>query len=346
MTYDAVHHTWLIGVLAVVPKTRGQPGRTAVLVARSPDGLHWGQPDGSLAAVAITTSAFYDKPWVACDDGATSPYRGRCYATWDSAGRRDHLLMSTSDDGGATWSAPIAPHGAPTALAGIPLVRPDGTVVVPAFGEEQHGNAIIATRSMDGGLTWTTAMTASVVHAHTPEGHLRDGPLPSAAVDSQGRLYVVWQDCRFEAHCAANDLVLAVSADGIDWSDPARVPLDPIGSGVDHVIPGLATGPVAVHKARLALAYYTLPAACRAPPCALSVEATTSTDSGATWSAPRRLAGPLPLTWLAHTVGGYMVGDYIAATFAQGQALAVFAVAQAPTGATLHEQIVAARLGG
>jgi hypothetical protein len=344
VAYDATHHTWLIGVLADVLRTKQHPGRSAVLVVRSPDGLHWGQGSEAVATVAESTRLAYDKPWVACDDGAASPYAGRCYATWDSAGRLDHLLMSTSGDGGDMWSAPAAPPGAPTGLAGIPLVRPDGTVVVPALGEERHHSAIVAVRSTDGGITWTPAMTVSVVQSRPPAGHLRGGPLPSSAVDGRGRLYVVWQDCRFEPHCAADDLVMATSPDGTAWSAPARLPLATESSGVDQVIPGLAAGPSPDTPARLALTYYTLPAACPAAFCALSVEAATSSDGGSTWSVPRRLAGPLPLSWLARTVGGYMVGDYIATTFLQGQAVGVFAVAQPPTAAELHEAIAAARL--
>jgi hypothetical protein len=44
----------------------------------------------------------------------------------------------------------------------------------------------------------------------------------------------------------------------------------------------------------------------------------------------------MSLGWLASTNQGSMVGDYISASFAGGQAVAVFALATAPD-TTLHE---------
>ena len=40
--------------------------------------------------------------------------------------------------------------------------------------------------------------------------------------------------------CASNDIVFSTSTDGVTWTDPARVPIDPATSAVDHFIPGLA----------------------------------------------------------------------------------------------------------
>ena len=40
-------------------------------------------------------------------------------------------------------------------------------------------------------------MTIATVTDHTEAGNLRSGPLPSAEIDGAGKVYVVWQDCRF-----------------------------------------------------------------------------------------------------------------------------------------------------
>ena len=68
---------------------------------------------------------------------------------------------------------------------------------------------------------------------------LRSAGLPSAAIDGAGTVYLSWSDCSFESNCSANDIVYSSSTDGTHWSSKVRIPLDPIGSGVDHFINGM-----------------------------------------------------------------------------------------------------------
>jgi len=343
VTYDARHHTWLISSLAVTDR-HGRVAQGTVVVNRSGDGVTWTGPYTVSAALPGSPVGFYDKDWITCDNTATSPYYGHCYAQWDRSARHDVLLMSTSRDGGKTWSAPVAPAGTPLGLGGQPVVQLDGTVIVPALGER---GAIIAYSSRDGGATWGGTVTVGFQRDHSVAGHMRTEPLPSAAVDGAGTVYVAWQDCRFESRCAANDIVLSRSTDGVIWSNPVRVPIDPIGSGADHFIPGLGVDKTtAGAHARLALAYYDYPTAlCLPATCQLDAGFISSTDGGATWSAPHRLAGPMPLGALARTSLGAMVGDYIATTFSGGAAIPVLAVALPSHGpGALDEAIYAARI--
>ena len=39
-------------------------------------------------------------------------------------------------------------------------------------------------------------------------------------MDLAGTVYVTWSDCRFNAQCAANGVVLVTSRDGIVWTQP------------------------------------------------------------------------------------------------------------------------------
>ena len=341
VAYDARHHTWLISSIAVTDR-QGHVAAGAVVVSRSGDGVTW---SGSYTVAATPARGFYDKDWITCDDTPTSPYDGHCYAQWDNSGRHDVLLMSASRDGGKTWSLPIAPAGHPYGLGGQPVVRPDGTVVVPALGER---DAILAYSSRDGGVTWNAAVIVSFQRDHTVAGRLRTEPLPSAAIDGGGTVYVAWQDCRFEARCAANDIVLSSSPDGVAWSPPARAPIDPAGSGADHFIPGLGVDKSTQGaRARLALAYYDYPvASCLPTTCQLYAGFISSDDGGTTWSAPRRLAGPMPLSILPRTSLGAMVGDYIATAFSGDDAIPVLAVATPShiPGGPLDEAIYAARI--
>jgi hypothetical protein len=72
-----------------------------------------------------------DKNWTACDDTPSSPFYGNCYTVFDNFGQGDLEYMSTSTDGGLTWSTPVSTAGNDKGLGGQPLVQPNGTVVVP-----------------------------------------------------------------------------------------------------------------------------------------------------------------------------------------------------------------------
>ncbi len=107
---------------------------------------------------------------------------------------------------------------------------------------------------------------------------------------------MAWEDCRFEPKCSANDIVLSSSGDGVDWSAVSRVPIDDVGSGVDHFIPGLAVDPsTSGAGAHLALTYYFYPdAACTPETCELNIGFISSPDGGANWGSSTALAGRLP----------------------------------------------------
>jgi hypothetical protein len=248
-------------------------------------------------------------------------------------------LMSTSTDGGLTWSAASNTANLSTGLGGQPICQPSGTVVVPILSTD--GTMMLAFTSPDGGATWDAPVTIANVTDHLVAGNMRTTSLPSAGIDAAGRVYVVWQDCRFRAGCTSNDIVLSTSSDGSNWTAPVGVPIDAVTSNVDHFIPALAVDPASSGgSARLGLTYYFYPnAQCNAATCQLEVGFISSQDGGNTWSAPTALAGPMSLSWLPNTSSGVMVGDYVATTFSNGHAYAVFAVAQANSGATLDEAI-------
>jgi hypothetical protein len=304
------------------------PSGAAVLTSRSTDGgATWGNP------VVVSNVGDVDKNWIVCDNTSSSPFYGNCYTQWDVFSENDRIYMSTSTDGGLTWGARTRPRGNPTGLGGQPVVQPNGTVIVPVANAFE--TAIGAFTSSNGGKSWSRVATVSAVSDHTVAGNLRSGPLPSAEIDGAGKVYVVWQDCRFRSGCPANDIVMSTSTDGRTWTSPVRIPIDATNSGVDHFIPGLAVDKgTSGGNARLVLTYYYYPVAnCTAATCQLRVGSISSTNGGSTWSAFTEVAGPMTLSWLPNTSQGRMVGDYISTSFnASGTAHAAFAVANAPTG--------------
>lgn len=343
VAYDAAHNVWLIASLPLPGAGTG----AAVVVNRSTDGgATWGNPVTVALSGTGNAGTNLDKSWIACDSTASSPYYGRCYVEWDANGNGNRVKMSTSADGGLSWGPARETANAANGLGGQPVVQPNGTVVVPLNNANE--TAILAFRSTNGGASWGSASTVTTISSHTVAGSLRTGPLPSAEIDAAGKVYVVWQDCRFRSGCAANDIVMTTSTDGLSWSPVVRIPLHATGSSFDHFIPGIGVDrSTSGAGAHLALAYYYYPNAnCTTSTCQLDLGVASSADGGQTWTSPIQLAGPLRTPWLANTNQGYMVGDYISTSFASGGARPVFASATAPSGGVFAEGIFSAPASG
>jgi hypothetical protein len=333
IAFDRKDGVWLVSYLGLFPNGNGN--EVDVLVSRSTDALTWSAP-----VVVNADGHFNDKNWTTCDNTPSSPFFGHCYTEFDDNTLGDLIQMSTSADGGLTWSAGQGTANHAAGIGGQPVVQPNGRVVVPIDGFTRFSFRLMAFTSTNGGASWGAANGITAIQFNQAAGGLRDTiPLPSAETDAAGKVYVVWQDCRFEQHCGASDLLLTTSMDGATWSGLQRIPLDPRGSGVDHFIPGLAVDPSrSGATAHLVVTYYYYPnAACTTATCQLDVGWSGSTDGGATWTPGANLAGPMSLTWLPNTSQGYMVGDYISTSFSDATAYPAFAVAFAPSGGLFDE---------
>jgi hypothetical protein len=322
VAFDAKAGVWLISSLGI------SGSEVDVLVSRSTDGgLTWSNP------VVVATGS-NDKNWTVCDNHTASPHFGNCYTEYDSTSSNDALRMSTSTNAGASWGSGLAPSGNPHGLGGQPVVAPDGDPIVPY---ESLNSSIRSFRSTNGGASWnSTVLVSSISHA-TAAGSLRESPLPSAAVDSAGTVYVAWADCRFRSGCPSNDIVLAKSTSETTWAAPTRVPIDATSSTVDHFTPGIDVDPnTSGSTARIGLTYYYYPnASCSASTCQLDAGFISSVNGGTSWSSPTMLAGPMTLSWLPNTSQGRMFGDYISTSVvAGGNAYPVLPIANAPTGST------------
>jgi len=332
VAFDVVHGVWLISSLSIKNVDR-------VVSSRSADGTDWEDP------VIVSRTPDSDKNWIACDNGPSSPFRGHCYTEWDDPSNEGLIWMSTSTDGGLSWGRARNTADQAAGIGGQPVVQPNGTVVVPIEG--WAGDKMLAFISTDGGASWQAATEISKIADHLVAGDLRTSALPSAGVDAAGTVYVVWQDCRFRTSCASNDMILSTSSDGVRWSSPTRIPIDPLRSGADHFIPGLAVDPSTSGSfAHLALTYYFYPvAACALTTCDLKAGFIASADGGSTWSKPTTLAGPMATFWLPNTFAGFMVGDYASTVFSGGKAFSIIAIAGGNAGMLFNEPMFATTRG-
>jgi len=332
VAFDAAHATWLISSLTIANVDQ-------VAVSRSSDGLIWQDP------IIVSKTPDSDKNWITCDNTSASPFFGHCYVEWDDPGNRNLIWMSTSSDGGLTWGAAVNTANLATGIGGQPVVQPNGTVIVPI--ENATGDEMLAFTSANGGRSWNAATTISSITDHAVAANLRTSALPSAAIDTAGTVYAIWQDCRFRTGCSQNDLVMSTSADGVTWTAPTRIPIDALTSTVDHFIPGLAVEPASSGStAHLALTYYFYSSAnCTAATCALYAGFISSPNGGATWGTPITLAGPMSPGWLPNTFAGFMVGDYVSTAFSGGKAFAIFAAAQANAGTVFDEPMYTTTTG-
>src|SRR5256714_5539868 len=208
VAYDAAHGVWLISSIPLLPGNLVVP---TVFVNRSTDdGRTWSNPISM--PPPVSNSVDLDKNWTVCDNNASSPFRGHCYTELDNFGDGDLELMSTSTDGGLTWSTPIRTDGNDKGLGGQPLVQPNGRVIVPF---ESLNGTITAFHSDNGGASWSRGFKVAGIRFHRVAGGFRTSPLPSAEIAADGTVYVAWEDCRFRKGCPSNDIVFTKSSDGV-----------------------------------------------------------------------------------------------------------------------------------
>ena len=337
VAYDAAHNVWMVSSLPIYDS--GSSEGAGVILNRSTDGgLTFTNP------VPITSMSDVDKNWTACDNHPASAFYGHCYTEWDDG--NNSIFMSTSTDGGLSWSPARQPADKTSGLGGQPVIQPNGTVVVPIASGSM--DRVLSFSSNDGGVSWSKTVTVSNINNHNNSGGMRTPPLPSAQVDAAGTIYVTWSDCRFESGCSANDIVMSTSVDGTKWSQVGRIPTVSKDSNVDQFVPGLGVDlSTSGNTAHLALTYYYYPKAdCTSMTCELNVGFISSVDGGSHWSQSVQLAGGMKISWIPNTSQGEMVGDYIATSFMNGTAHPVFAVAYAPATSGTFDQAMYAPTGG
>jgi hypothetical protein len=310
--------------------------RSAVAVQRSADGgVSFGPP--SLVVDDNNVNVFNDKNWIVVDNFRASPHFGRIYTVWSrfiQTGSGGNAVVhspgavSFSDNQGKTWSPFRFTSGPMADTEGlIPLVHPDGsiTVVYDLTLPKANKDVETAQTSHDGGLTWTKPVTIGQFLGSEVPG-MRTGGLPAAAIDPvTGKMYVVWQDTRFNP-AGLNDIVLSASADGGQtWSTPRMV--DPKVAGLDRFTPAVAASNGAV-----IVSYRTRGANGTAP--TVTENYVASGNGGRTFGFEQQVGPPSVLKFAAVSIEGAppvaFYGDYMGLAMTANTAELIWCRSSAP----------------
>lgn len=240
------------GYIVVFFSAGGAINGTEMAVARSSDsGRSW---TSTFFAPQTGSGQFDDKPMIAVDTSAA--HRDRVYLAWDHATGNsssdkngNNVLLSSSDDGGQTFTAPVSVSGGFTGRTGgigaDPYVTPTGVLHV-AWQDYAHG-AVVDVSSTDGGATFSARHTVAAVNG-----------FDFAVAAQASRAALVYPSCgayRATLLCAytngssaSTSVYVATSADGgVTWSSA------PVPAGGDQFNQWLAVDP---STGALDVAYY------------------------------------------------------------------------------------------
>ncbi len=315
VAFDQVHGVWLVVTLGITN------GPTSLDVSRSTNARTWRRPAHALSAPVQT----FDKEFVFCDNAASSPRRGTCYLAYTNI-RSETIAATSSRDGGVTWAPPttVGPRG--DVVDGLPATLPDGTLVVAWL----NGSTIFAARSTDGGTTFSTPVAVDREKV-APLPGLRAPGLPALDVDRRGRLVLAWPDCRFRATCAANDIVVSTSTDGVTWAPPVRTTT----GAASYSTPGLGTDS---STDGIVVSAQVVPAG---SPGRVGMAMAVSRN-GATWGPTRRLdARTMSAGWLPLAGNARFLGDYMAASWVGGRPFAIVPIASPPRAGRFNQALYA-----
>lgn len=305
----------------------------AVGVATSSDGGKSWKNLKTLIADNGTYQFFSDKESVTADPVKA----GTAYAVWDrlvSPTNNPYVaalafaytgptLFSKTTDGGKTWSTPkiIVSTAQNNQTIGNQIVVDPRTGTLYNFfdyivstgsnASGSHGYNVAFVKSTDGGASWSAVqiisplLTVGVTDPNTGEDVRTGDIIPEPAIDpATGKLYVVWQDSRFNGG-QYDEVALSSSNDGgTHWTQPAQVN-NPKGRAA--FTPSISVNSDGV----VGVTYYDLRTlTTETATLPTSYWFTSSSNSGASFGGEQSLlSSPFDMR-SAPNAGGYFTGDY------------------------------------
>lgn len=265
----------------VAPLSGSYPN--AVVMMKSTDGVNWTRA----TPVTFNTNKNFDDKYYLAIDRSNGTFANRIYVSWTrNTGNNQILEMSTSSNGGTTWTAPVKVNDGTSkferVIGAYPAVDQNTGVVYDSWHDYAR-NIIYVDKSTNGGVTWGTDRAAATTHAGFGQdigcvGGRSQGPAHALKVGPSGTLYLVYAD---PVQGRGFDILFTKSTNGgVTWSTPVSLNDDTTSS--DQFQPTLSVESNGLGGDKVTVTFYDRrddPADCLA-----HVYATQSTDNGATWS--------------------------------------------------------------
>ncbi len=169
VAFDSNGNAYYSYIVVFFGKGGGVDGSEMAVAHSTDGGAHW---TATFFNPQTGNGQFNDKPMIAVD--TSSAHHNRVYVAWDNATGNsssdkngNNILLAYSDDGGATFSAPVSVSGPFTGKTGgigaDPYVTANGTLHV-AWQDYAHGT-ITDVSSTDGGQTFSQRHVVAAVNA-------------------------------------------------------------------------------------------------------------------------------------------------------------------------------------
>jgi hypothetical protein len=246
------------------------------------------RPSPAAAWSNVTVASdFVDKPALAVDTNPASPHVNRIYVAWSVLTLQGEIDIASSDDGGATWSAPVEVTPNYGTFASI-ATGADGSVYVAWIDYRLH--QLLVRGSSDGGATFGATAVVGATWATDRRCGQSGRPIPAdpvrcltanptALVDTTARVHVVYA-APSGALLEVRDVSFAP-----DLSAPVSRPVHPSTGRADRFLP---TATVDALTGVIWACYYDTTGDPRRQSATFTC--TSSSDGGATWAPPRRVA--------------------------------------------------------
>jgi hypothetical protein len=251
----------------------------------------------------VRSARFDDKPAIAVDGSPTSPHVGRVYVAWtritpDRKSRSDVLLivLSHSDDGGATWTRPVVVQDSRSASSFASIaIDASGTVFVSWTTVNRF---VVVDRSIDGGGHFGPDVVVGEVAGLPVSLCDQPGsfgipaqlercitPAPTVLVDSRAnapeRVYLTYATP--DASGRAQDVVVRAFDASLAPLGPERA-VHPLDARRDEFLPASAVD----EAGRIWVCFYDTMADTTRRTTRYSC--TASADGGGTWALPHPVA--------------------------------------------------------
>ena len=167
------------------------------------------------------SAEYVNASWEGSMPSLTVDSLGRVYVAWaDRRGGSPDVVVSRSDDGGRTWSAPARVNDDGTGDQWMPSVAvdPEGVVHVAWLDGRTGAWNVYYAVSMDRGDTW--GANERVTTSSTPVSFASPGDKLALAADANGTAYVAWTDGR----SGSLHIYFAVSRPSIPSMEPSPSP--------------------------------------------------------------------------------------------------------------------------